>query len=139
MPFKGDWMRKSEGYTFIEIMIVIVLMGLMMAIALTAYAGVRKSSRDGTRKADLETIRSSLEMYRSDEGSYPAQASDLVTDYLQSLPKDPTTAVDYPYTRSGTNVNNYVLCASLELGSGNLTSACGSCGSRDCNYLVRNP
>jgi len=130
----------KKGFTLIELLVVFSLMGIIMSIAIPAFGASRKSARDGKRKADLEMIRSALEMYRSDIGSYPLSGSlsTPLTGYLSSIPKDPLTSTDYPYSRLTTNT--YILCANLETG-GQAISCPGSCtcGTGSCNYEICNP
>lgn len=65
-------MTIKRGFTLIEILVVIALIGVLAGLMIVAFQGTRRSSRDGKRKADLEQIRSALEMYKADKGSYPA-------------------------------------------------------------------
>ncbi|MFZ5366304.1 MAG: type II secretion system protein [Patescibacteria group bacterium] len=135
-------LKNGAGFTLIELLVVISLIGILMGILLVAYQGTRKSARDGRRKADLEQIRSALEMCRTDKGSYPVGSSlpsaggvDC-SNYLPSVPKDPLDPTYlYPYTGTA---NTYTLCAYLETGTGTV-AGCGSCGSSTCNYKVTNP
>ncbi|MBU3957078.1 hypothetical protein KKI19_02285, partial [Patescibacteria group bacterium] len=115
---------------------------VLAGLALVSFQGARKTARDGKRKADLEQIRSALEMCYSDANSYPltGQISSSVTcggkTYLIPTPVDPSTSANYYYSSGGTT---YTLCASLEIGGGSVPSDCGSCGSSACNYKVTNP
>jgi len=141
--------RQILGFTLIELLVAMAIFAMMMAVALVAYQGTRKSARDGKRKADVEQIRSALEMYRADEGVYPPGtlstdsviASDTGT-YL-TIPPDPDSDNrKYYYTNLGSG--SYAVCASLEIpGSG--AADCGGnvcqAGTLNvlCNYEVKNP
>lgn len=132
---------KKLGFTLIELLVVISLIGILMGILLVSFQGTRKSARDGRRKADLEQIRSALEMCRTDKGSYPVGTSisaitSFCSSYLPSAPPDPL-APTYIYKYSSSDGVTYSLCAYLETGTGN--AGCGSCGSGTCNYKVTNP
>lgn len=134
-------MRKL-GFTLIELLVVITIIGILMGLLLVAFQGTRKSARDGKRKADLEQIRSALEMCRSDKGSYavgsslPSGGGIDCSNYLPSVPTDPLSPTySYPYIGAA---NTYTLCAYLETGSGTVTG-CGSCGASTCNWKVTNP
>jgi len=63
--------EKKKGFTLIELLVAMTVASVLMGLALVSYQGARKSARDGKRKADLEQIRSALEMYRADKGEYP--------------------------------------------------------------------
>ena len=133
-------MKKSLGFTLIELLVTMTIIAMLLAISLISYQGARKSSRDGKRKADLEQIRSALEMYRTDVHRYPdALGTEIKTEtqsYLTTVPSDPLSDRKYSYAVT-TNTNGYNLCAALEVGGGIVTN-CGSC-TIDCNYKVTNP
>lgn len=112
-------LKIKSGYTLIELLVVIAIIGILTAIALVSYKGVSLSARDTKRKADLETIRSALQMCESDTDSYPlslpAAGGSIIcggTVYLQSVPADPLGA-NYVLTSDGVT---YTLCATLEEG-----------------------
>jgi prepilin-type N-terminal cleavage/methylation domain-containing protein len=136
-----------HAFTLIELLVVITIIGILMGLLLVAYQGTRKSARDGKRKADLEQIRSGLEMCRSDQGNYPIgtnpQSGGKIgggtincANYLPLLPKDPLDPT-YLYPYSSSDGITYTLCASLETG-GTATGCIGSCGAT-CNWKVTNP
>lgn len=126
---------KSKGFTLVELLVVMTIIAILAGLGLVSYQGARKSARDGKRKADLEQIRSALEMYRADNGTYPADLSGTFLTYI-TLPTDPLSGRLYPYTFvSGA----YTLCAALETVS-TAETGCGSCGTGyTCSYKVTNP
>jgi len=141
-----------KGFTLIELLVVISIIGILMAISLFGLQGARESSRDARRKADLEMIRSGLEIYKSDCNIYPPSplGSSLVGSgtptscattniYISLVPSDPLDPGRlYPYSRPITTT--YILCASLENPPSPAVdvTGCGSCG-QTCNYKVTNP
>jgi len=139
----------KKGFTLIELLVVISIIGVLMGLLLVSYQGTKKTARDGKRKADLEQIRSALEMYKTDCGSYPSTLSfggslsgscPTLQTYMSLVPQDPLSPTySYRYSLSG---NTYTLCACLE--TGGVTTSCtgncgGNCGSAACNYKVCNP
>lgn len=132
--------RKKSGFTLIELLVAMTIVAVLMGIALVSYQGARKSARDGKRKADLEQVRSALEMCRTDAGSYPLgslSSGGNITcggKTYMTIPDDPLT--DRIYSYSGT-ANTYTLCATLESG-GEVVVGCGSC-TLQCNYKTTNP
>jgi len=132
--------KRINGFTLIELLVAMTIVAVLMGISLVSYQGARKSGRDGKRKADLEQIRSALEMCRADSGSYPVgslSSGNVITcdaiDYL-TIPADSLTGRVYSYTGTA---NTYTLCAALEVGGG-VVAGCGSC-TEECNYKVVNP
>lgn len=113
-------MKKLKGgFTFIELLVSVTIMAVMMAAAVVSYSNTNLRSRDTKRKADLEVIRSALEICRSNTGSYPASIVGTVTCSdgvvtLQATPTDPKTiGTVYSYSRPTTTT--YTLSANLEL------------------------
>jgi len=131
---------KNRGFTLIELLVAMTVAAVLMGLALVSYQGARKSARDGKRKADLEQIRSALEMCRADTGSYPAgtlvSGNNITcgTTTYMTIPNDPST-YRYYYTR--VSASSYRLCAHLEIGEG--STGCGSNCGGTCNYEVNNP
>lgn len=101
--------RKMKGFTFIELMVVISIMAILVGAGIVTYTGTNKRSRDARRKTDIEQVRSALEMYRADNGSYPIQICadescpievvDLteLDNYLPKYPSDPDGTTQYLY------------------------------------------
>lgn len=143
---------KKKGFTLIELLVVITIMGILMGILLVSYQGARVSARDGKRKADLEQIRSALQMYHSDCNVYPSTASlpnpltlacpsspTITRTYMSELPSDPLSA-QYLYVYTNTGAHAYYIYAYLE-GGGIVTSTvkCDIAGTQNCNYRVQQP
>ena len=99
-------MVKGRGFTLIELLVTIAIISVLSGIGLAAFIGAQKGARDGRRQADLEQIRSALELYRSNEGDgdglYPNGLSSLTANYLNPLPTDPKSGDTYNmYSVSG--------------------------------------
>lgn len=144
--------KKSGGFTLIELIIVMMIIALLAGLSLFAMQGARRQGRDSKRKADLEVIRSSLELFKADCNVYPAtlpaSGSQLTGTtcspsnsnvYLQQVPDDPSSNQNYSYRRITTTT--YTLCSTLEEppATPNDTSNCNSCGTTNCSYKVVNP
>ncbi len=131
---------KNCGFTLIELLVTMTIVAVLLGISLVSYQGARKSARDGKRKADLEQIRSALEMCRADTGSYPGSIYESIScggkTYLSPTPEDPSNNSNYYYSGSD---NAYTLCAYLEVGGTEGSCSTASCGDRNCNYKVTNP
>lgn len=116
----------KRGFTLMELMIVVSIIALVVTIGFTNFITSIKRSRDGKRKADLEQIRSALEMCRTDTGSYPIgtkNSGDLITcggTTYMTIPHDPLGG-NYSYAGAA---DSYNLCTTLEI---------------DGSYCVTNP
>lgn len=83
---------KQSGFTFIELLVVVSIIGILTAIIIANLQTARKKSRDASRVANALIIQESLERYFDANRSYPTALSDLVPNYLPVLPKDPLGA-----------------------------------------------
>jgi general secretion pathway protein G len=129
---------KKAGFSLVELLIAATIIALLAGIGVTSYSALTTQSRNSRRKADLENLRSALELYRADNDYYPADLSTLESDnYLTKLLDDPKSGRDYAYcpTETAPDFSGYSLYASLEGETGTVTPSCSeSCGDTDCNY-----
>src|SRR3989344_2717562 len=81
----------KKGFTLMELLIVIAIIGILISISAAAYSTAQKRSRDSRRQGDLKAMQNALEQYYSaNNGSYPPNAAALDTTYLPNgMPKDP--------------------------------------------------
>lgn len=74
-------MRKTtSGFTIVELLIVIVVVGILAAISLVAYSNVQSRTRDAKRLTDVKSIQKGLELYKTEYGTYPAHIAATTTD-----------------------------------------------------------
>src|SRR5271154_3535803 len=85
--------RSSEdGFTLIELMIVIVVIGVLATIAIPNYISSLKSSKEAVLKEDLHVLRQQIDAYTNDKEKAPQALDDLVSaGYMKSIPEDPMT------------------------------------------------
>jgi general secretion pathway protein G len=100
--FQATNVRRSSGFTLIELMIVMVITVLLAGIGLAIYGNSVRTSRETVLKADLVEMRKAIDAYYADKQKYPATLEALVEDkYLRAIPVDPiTNAADWQTTMS---------------------------------------
>ncbi|MBI5190397.1 MAG: prepilin-type N-terminal cleavage/methylation domain-containing protein [Nitrospirae bacterium] len=82
----------NRGFTLIELMIVVAIIGILATIAQPMFKTAVKKSREAALKENLFNLRSVLDQYCADTGNYPDSLSDLVDKgYIRALPVDPMT------------------------------------------------
>ena len=96
--------RAIKGFTLIEIMIVVAIIGVFLVIALWAYRLQLLKGRDARRKADLATWQNLLEDYANDSVCYPegmiacgSTQGEFFEGYLSDIPCDPINNIHYNY------------------------------------------
>jgi len=83
--------KRSAGFTLLEMMIVVVIMGILMSIALPIYNQSLLRSREAVLRQDLFTLRNLISQYTLDKQKAPQSLDDLVPAYIKVIPKDPMT------------------------------------------------
>jgi len=87
----------ASGFTLIELMIVLSIVGILLTIAEPQLKRSLIRARESVLKEDLFQMRDAIDQYYSDNGKYPATLQDLfksqegTKSYLRDIPKDPFT------------------------------------------------
>lgn len=74
---RTPWFHGSTGFTLIELMVVIIVLGILVGIAVPLYFNSQANSRDKARIADMRTIEVALEAYKSHYDVYPTAVSEV--------------------------------------------------------------
>jgi prepilin-type N-terminal cleavage/methylation domain-containing protein len=100
--------KRSEGFTLVELLVVIAIIGLLSTLSLVALNSARQKARDALRTADIKQMQTALELYYSDNSSYPIAGTQpgngkffitgaLATgtaNYMGLIPSNPTPLTD---------------------------------------------
>ena len=84
--------NNEAGFTLIELMIVMAIIGVLLTVAIPSYVGAVRQAREAVLKEDLHVMRSAIDSYTADKQKAPQSLDDLVTNgYLRDIPVDPMT------------------------------------------------
>lgn len=110
---------KQQGFTLLEVMIVVVIIGVLASLIVPSLMGNKEKADRQKAAADIVALENALEMYRLDNGRYPSQAQGLpalvskptqqpvpqnysAEGYIRRLPQDPW-GNDYRYANPGSH------------------------------------
>lgn len=95
---------KRQGFTVVELLIVIVVVGILAAITIVAYSGIQRRAGENSVQADLRNIGQSIEVYATlNDGIYPAGAdADAVRAVLATISIKPSKGA---YLTNGSSGN----------------------------------
>lgn len=136
---------KSQGFTIIELLIVIIVIGILATLVITTFSGIQRNARNRTREADINALHSQLEYFYGQNGYYPAMVdlnsatfrsasmqgldagalSDPQNEASQAVAGSAVTGSAYGYATTdcadaGDECESYILTANYE-GSGAFT------------------
>ncbi len=85
-------LARAGGWTLIELVVVMAIIGVLAAMAMTVHRNSVTLTREAVLKEDLFRMRDAIDQYYADKGRYPADLQALVSDgYMREVPIDPFT------------------------------------------------
>lgn len=119
---------KNRGFTLVELLVVVAIMGILTIITVSQFSTARKKARDVSRKSDLNSVSKAVTGYFADYGIFPlddtsslsinsmwgGEFSDKGYVYMKTMPKETQTNwPNYCYVVS-TDRKSYAIFAALE-------------------------
>ena len=87
--------RRIRGFTLIEIVVVMALIGLLLTLAVPRYMHSIEHGKEQVRLQNLAVMRNAIDQYYGDNGQYPETLDELVAKhYLRAVPVDPVNGDD---------------------------------------------
>lgn len=120
--------RKRQGFTLVELLVVIVILAVLAAVVLPKFASSGQRSKESALKSDLTLLRNAVQMFKTDTGAYPASLADLAVTtapakglasdgtqatiaagdwhgpYITTVPNDPISVAAFTYTATSPGV-----------------------------------
>ena len=97
--------KQNKGFTIVELLIVIVVIGILALLVITTYAGIQAKARNSKRVTDLKSLQTKLEAFYNDNGYYPnlgdMQSNTWLTANMKGI--DLTSTVDPSAANTVTN------------------------------------
>jgi len=92
LPARARRGRAECGFTLLELLIVVALIGIIAALAVPQFKNTPRKAKEAVLKEDLYILRDVIDQHFTDKGKYPSSLQDLVeAGYLRKIPNDPIT------------------------------------------------
>src|SRR3954467_5245394 len=66
--------KRQSGFTIVELLIVIVVIGILAGLVITTFSGIQQKARDTERETDIKALHGQIEAFWAQKGYYPSRA-----------------------------------------------------------------
>ncbi len=81
--------RSSGGFTLIELIVVVTIIGILAGVALINVRFAQRKAREAALKDNLFSMRKAIDNFYADKQRYPSSLEELVPNYIRRIPEDP--------------------------------------------------
>jgi len=123
--------RKQKGFTIVELLIVIVVIGILATLVIVTFSGIQQKGRNSQRQTDLKAVQSHVAAFYADKGYYPTakdlQTSSFLTANMKGLDpealRDPKQAAGGTISDTAASANQYSYVATGSAGCTNTNAS----------------
>lgn len=102
-------LRNEQGFTLIELMVVVLIIGILVAVAVPVFVSASASAKERTCQANLRTMDGAIQTYEANTQVAVTALADLVPAYIKEIPTEPTDG-DYNFVDATSAVAAHAVC-----------------------------
>jgi type IV pilus assembly protein PilA len=128
--------KRNEGFTIVELLIVIVVIAILALLVITTYSGIQAKARNSKRAADVKSVQTQLEAFFSQNGYYPSRANMNDDSWLSTNMKslDKNALID---PKNASQSNDFVASATANQYSYGVTDSSGNSCESDATQCAK--
>ncbi|MDD5774170.1 MAG: type II secretion system protein GspG [bacterium] len=107
--------QKEKGFTLLEILVVIAVIGILVAILVPRFSGIQTDAKKKQAMSELRSLKTAVEIYKNNNNAYPAKAGwdtllvNQTNRIIDEVPNDPFGTTKYSYDLDTTTSSYYVI------------------------------